>query len=107
MHTALTLPRDAIADLCRGLQVERLELFGSAAGSEFDPQRSDLDFLVTFCPEATNLENYLALAEGLERLLGRKVDLVIERAIRNPYFRRAVDASRQPVYARSEQEAAV
>ncbi len=107
MQVSIDENRAAIAGLCRRFAVERLEIFGSAAGIDFDPQRSDLDFLVSFRPDATNLENYLALAEGLENLLGRKVDLVIERAIRNPYFRRAVAASRQLVYAHSEQEAAV
>ena len=107
MLSDLTLHRDAIAELCRRFEVERLEVFGSAAGEDFDPQRSDVDFLVSFLPGATDLDNYLALADGLEALLGRRVDVVIERAIRNRYFRAAVEASRRPIYARTEQEAAV
>ncbi len=107
MSPFLTTHTAAIERLCLRHEVARLDVFGSAVRGDFDPGRSDLDFLVSFCPDATNLENYLALAEGLESLLGRKVDLVIERAIRNPYFRRSVEASRQPVYARAEQEAAV
>ena len=43
---------DEIAALCRRHQVQRLDLFGSAATGDFDPESSDLDFLVTFLPEA-------------------------------------------------------
>lgn len=82
-------------------------MFGSAAENDFDPQRSDVDFLVTYLPGESDIDHFLGLAEGLEALLGRRVDLVIERAIRNPYFRQTVEASRQPVYAHREQEAAV
>ena len=93
-----------LSDACGVL---RLEIFGSATADRFDPNRSDFDFLVTFREGSTSLDNYLRLAEGLEELLGRPVDLVIERAIRNPYFRRAVDATRTLIYAGGEQEAAV
>ena len=40
--------RDELEKLCRRYQVWRLELFGSAASGEFDPNTSDLDFLVMF-----------------------------------------------------------
>lgn len=93
--------------LCRAHKVQRLEVFGSALTADFDPARSDVDFLVTFRAGATNLDNYLALAEALETLLGRRVDLVIERAIRNPYFRQQVEASRRLIYAHADEEAAV
>ena len=39
-----------IEQLCRLYQVERLEVFGSAAGSQFKPESSDVDFIVTFLP---------------------------------------------------------
>ena len=41
----------------------------------------------------------LAFLEGLEELFGRPVDLVVDTAIRNPYFRRAVEQTRSPLYA--------
>lgn len=97
----------AIESLCQCCGVRRLDLFGSATRENFDPARSDLDFLVTFQEGATALDNFLRLAEGLEELLGRPVDLVIERSIRNPYFHKTVNATRRLVYAHREQEAAV
>jgi predicted nucleotidyltransferase len=103
----LAAHRAAIADLCRRHDVERLDVFGSAVTGEFDPSHSDVDLLVTFRPGATHLDNYLALAGALEDLIGRKVDLVIERAIRNPYFRRTIEQSRRLIYAHADEEAAV
>jgi predicted nucleotidyltransferase len=97
----------AIARLCREHGAERLEVFGSAADGRFDAQRSDYDFIVTFGPEARKAisDHYFALADGLEALLGRKVDLLTDQAIRNPYLRRAVDASRRDLYVRAAAEA--
>jgi hypothetical protein len=40
--------REKLERLCRNYRVRRLELFGSAAGDEFDPSTSGLDFLVEF-----------------------------------------------------------
>lgn len=92
--------KEEIARLCRRFRVRRLELFGSAARDDFDPARSDVDFLVEFEPDpaADAFGDYFGLKEALEELFGRPVDLVVEKAIRNPYFRRAVDRARVPVY---------
>ena len=99
--------RDEIARLCIAHGVERLEVFGSAAEGRFDPQRSDFDFIVTFGPTAREAisDHYFALADELEALLGRKVDLLTDQPIRNPYMRRAVDASRRDLYVRAVAEA--
>ncbi|MCF7669693.1 MAG: nucleotidyltransferase domain-containing protein [Verrucomicrobia bacterium] len=91
-----------IEDICRRLNIRRLEVFGSAAAGEFDVGRSDVDFIVEFEePESSPglLSRYLALADALEKLLGRKVEIVTPQSIRNPYFRQAVEATREPLYA--------
>ena len=92
--------KQGIADLCRRHAVRRLDLFGSAARADFQPERSDLDFIVQFTRTgyAGYADAFLEFAEALERLLGRKVDLLTERMIRNPYFRAAVESTRQIVY---------
>jgi putative nucleotidyltransferase with HDIG domain len=101
--------RDEIARLCLAHGVERLEVFGSAADGRFDPQRSDFDFdfIVTFSPAARKAisDHYFALADELESLLGRKVDLLTDQPIRNPFLRRAVDASRRDIDVRAAAEA--
>ena len=101
MHPLVAAKRPEIEALCRRHHVRRLELFGSGAGVSFDPDRSDLDFLVTFGEPAPGeyADEYFGLLEGLEALFGRPVDLVPARQFANPYFRQAVDATRTPVYA--------
>ena len=44
----ITRHREELGALCRRLHVHRLDLFGSAARRDFDPGRSDLDFIVEF-----------------------------------------------------------
>ena len=95
-----------IAELCEEFGVERLELFGSAATGEVE-EANDIDFIVRFADRSPGYANqYLDFAEALEELLDRKVDLVTERSIQNPYFRRSVDASRRVIYDRRSEETA-
>jgi uncharacterized protein len=95
--------REELRNVCRRFHVRRLDVFGSAARqADFDPARSDLDFLVEFdsdAPEALSLKTYLGLKDALETLFGRKVDLVEPGAMRNPYLKAAVERSREPVFA--------
>ena len=102
--------KTALAVLCQKYRVRRLYLFGSAVLGHFDAGRSDLDFLVSFFdrqPTGEYADRYLGLAEGLEQLFHRPVDLVTEESIRNPYFRREVESTRQLVYEQSGKETAV
>lgn len=101
LSAELEAKRPALAAVSRKYGVARLDLFGSGATEEWRPGESDLDFVVAFRPdpERSLADRYLGLAEELEALFGRPVDLLTERAIRNPYFRRNVDATRVPVYA--------
>jgi uncharacterized protein len=87
--------------LCQQFHVRRLELFGSATTHEFDAQRSDLDFLVEFdaVSPAKHADLYFELLEALQNLLGRHVDLVEIKAMRNPYFIRGVERTRTLLYA--------
>ena len=88
-----------IAALCRKLGVVRLDLFGSATRDELS-SASDVDVLVQFDRGRGGLfARYFDLKEGLESLFGRPVDLVVEDAIKNPYFRQAVERTRKNVFA--------
>ena len=92
MFKLIHAQQPALEELCRRFCVRRLELFGSAASERFDPETSDLDFLVEFERECSMgpFHQYFDFHAGLERLFGRTVDLVEQSAIRNPYFRQAV-----------------
>lgn len=90
--------RPSIAALCRRLRVRRLDLFGSAATDEFGAD-SDVDVLVEFDREPGDLFNRsFELKEQLEIIFGRPVHVVVENAIRNPYFK---------VYSGKEEEVVV
>ncbi len=93
--------QDAIGALCERFGVTRLELFGSAATGEFDPARSDVDFLVFFRPPRgmDAGEQYFGLHRALEAALGRSVHLVEAHCVVNPYVRRSIARSRIPFYA--------
>jgi uncharacterized protein len=101
MERGIGLKREEIAELCRRHRVRRLALFGSAVGEGFDPERSDLDFLVEFkpLPPGTYADTYFGLLEALQQLFGRTVDLVDDSAIKNPYFRESVERSQALLYA--------
>jgi hypothetical protein len=101
MNRLIEEKRNEIERVCRRYGVRRIELFGSATGAGFDPDHSDLDFIVTFQELEFNryADAYFGLLEDLQTLLQRPVDLVVSSAIQNPYFRQSVDASRMLVYA--------
>ncbi|MEJ8835579.1 nucleotidyltransferase family protein [Ramlibacter sp. AN1133] len=100
MHPLIEQKRTEIARVCRLHRVRRLEVFGSAArGIDFDPERSDADFLVEFEPGShPGLDTFFGLKDDLEALLRRKVDLLQARAVRNPYVLASINRAREVVY---------
>ncbi len=92
--------RGELSRLCLNHGVHSLSLFGSAITDKFDPDNSDLDFLVDFKPmsPAEHAEHYFDLMEDLQTLFGMSIDLVELAPIRNPYFRAAVEGSRVSLY---------
>lgn len=97
-----------IATLCEKHGVAHLELFGSAASTDFNPDASDFDFLVELDPHmsGSRAKRWTGLAEELEVLLGRHVDLVNPRYITNPYFLQAVNRNRMLIYDRQNAQIA-
>jgi predicted nucleotidyltransferase len=96
--------RTALVGLCGRYRGERLYIFGSAMLSHFDPRHRDRDFPVRFAdrePTGEYADRYLGFAEALEQLFGRPVDLVTEESIRNPFFRREVESTRQLMFEQS------
>ncbi|MDE2673626.1 MAG: nucleotidyltransferase domain-containing protein [Paracoccaceae bacterium] len=93
--------QEEIAAICRRHRVERLEVFGSAArATDFDPLRSDIDFLVEFNSEKkpVTLERYLGIIDDLSSAMAREVDLVEEKWIRNPYLKEVINEEREVVF---------
>ena len=100
MNAIIEQHQAEIADLCRRYRVRRLELFGSAATERFDPETSDFDFIVEFMDADDDPRihiRFIEFADALERLLGRKADLLFDRALK-PRFREYIRDQRQVVY---------
>lgn len=102
MHAVISDNKDKLAELCRRHGVARLEVFGSAAREvDFDPDSSDVDFLVEFDlgSAPATLDQYFDFRDALRGALDRPVDLVESAAVRNPYLRAAIDRSRELIHA--------
>ena len=101
IHPLIEGKREELNGLCGKFNVQRLELFGSAADGSFNPETSDLDFLVEFLPlqPGEHFDAYFGLLEALQELFQRRIDLVETTAMRNPYFIRRVNESRTSIYA--------
>jgi len=101
MTPVLESHRQEVAAACQRFAVERLEAFGSAVRADFDAKESDVDLIVRFlAPDSPGIaDRYYDLAEALERILGRRVDLITERSLRSPLFLQNIAADRITVYA--------
>jgi predicted nucleotidyltransferase len=102
MHTIIQDHYDELVELCKEFGVERLEVFGSVVTGAFDPLLSDIDFLVTYPPDYDYgpwMGRVQDFEERLSDLFGRRVDLIIAKEFRNPYFARSVEQSRRLLYA--------
>lgn len=99
MNERLQQVQPHIATLCRKHCVKDLYVFGSVLTPRFS-EKSDVDFLVVF--NTSNISdyfsNYFELKYALEETMGRKVDLVEEKAIRNPIFKRNIDKTKMKIY---------
>ncbi len=101
MQDFILAKREEIAALCRQHHVLRLSVFGSAARDDFDPSSSDVDLLVAFDTDAIDryARNFFSLEESMIHLFDRKVDLITEGVIKNPYRLRSIEADKVLVYA--------
>ena len=92
---------DAIRRACERFHVARLDVFGSVLRDDFDPGRSDIDFLVDFgpMPPLDKPDAYFGLLDELRAILGTEVDLVMVGALKNRYIRENVNRTKQQLYA--------
>ena len=88
-----------ILNLCKTHKVKSLYAFGSVLTDKFNNE-SDVDLIVDF--EQLDVldygDNYYDLKFSLENILKRNVDLLEEKAIKNPYFRKTINQSKQLIY---------
>jgi predicted nucleotidyltransferase len=99
--------KTGLIELCQeNKAVSKLYLFGSALSPRFDEALSDVDVLV----EASDLlpeergENLITLWDNLEHLFNRKVDLLTENSLRNPFFKKEIEQTKKLIYDRQSQK---
>jgi predicted nucleotidyltransferase len=90
---------ELIIKLCNKHKVSKLFVFGSILTNQFKDE-SDIDFVVDF--ENVDLseyaDNYFDFKYALENIFNRKVDLLEDKAIRNPFLKKSIDSSKMLVY---------
>jgi len=101
MVSVLVGKMDAIRQACKHFNVVRLDIFGSALREDFEPDRSDIDFLVDFgaMPPFDKPDAYFGLLNELRSILGTEVDLVMVGALKNRFIRDDVNRTKQKLYA--------
>jgi uncharacterized protein len=90
--------KEHIRQICSALSVQRLDLVGSAARDDFQPETSDIDVLVDFKGNERLFERYFDLKEQLEQCFGRRVDVIQGTALKNPYVKQSIDRDRIALY---------
>jgi hypothetical protein len=91
---------DELKMLCTRYDIDKMYVFGSATTDKFNDD-SDIDILISFKDISVDkyTDNYFELHDSLEKLFGRKVDLLTERSLSNPYFIESVEETKELLYA--------
>jgi len=101
MHPILEKRKEELKIICEELKIRRLYAFGSAVTADRFRENSDLDFLISFedsiLPEEYS-ENYFQLQYKLRELFDRKIDVITERSLSNPYFIESVNKNKVLMY---------
>ncbi|KXK23814.1 MAG: DNA polymerase beta domain-containing protein [Bacteroidetes bacterium OLB12] len=87
-------------ELCRTHKVDKIYAFGSSVTNHFNPQKSDIDLVVKVDIDdpVDRGEALLSLWDNLEELFKRKVDLLTEDSIRNPYLKANINRTKKLIY---------
>jgi len=98
----IPIPDEKIEEFCRKWGVKRFELFGSVLRADFDPDRSDVDAMVTLTDERSyTLFDLVHMEDELVNIFGRKVHLTERSTVeesRNYIRRQHILANTQDVY---------
>ncbi|MBI3819980.1 MAG: nucleotidyltransferase family protein [Planctomycetes bacterium] len=101
MTIAIPIDYKTIAEFCVKNHIRKMALYGSVVRDDFDPARSDIDILVEFEPGHVIGLKFVTIADDLEVLFERKVDLSTFRAL-NPDFREEVLREVEVIYDASK-----
>ena len=98
-----------ISAACKAHNVRFIYAFGSSITKRFDSAKSDIDLLVDveYSDPVERGEKLISLWDTLENIFQRKVDLLTESSIHNPYLRKSIDSTKILIYDGSKQKVLV
>ncbi len=98
-HPILLSTKPQLFALCRKYEVLTLFVFGSITSQKFN-EHSDMDFLVTFgdIPLIDYADYFFDFMHDLEHLYSRKIDLLTENSLTNPYLIESINRNKQLIY---------
>ncbi|MEX0719606.1 MAG: nucleotidyltransferase domain-containing protein [Balneolaceae bacterium] len=93
-------------NLCAKHKVKYLYAFGSSITNRFDEEKSDIDLLVEINERDPLHKGELLLSfwDELEKFFNRKVDLLTESSLSNPYLKKSVDSTKELIYEESTEK---
>ena len=99
MNDPLKILKTQSDELFKKHKVKTAYAFGSVCSDTFNDE-SDVDLLVSFedVPLLDYADNFFDLQRELELILGRKIDLVIEKTVTNPYLKKSIDQQKIQLY---------
>ena len=100
IHNIIAVKTDAFLQLCINHNVKYLYAFGSSTTNQFDEANSDIDLLVEIDDKdpLERGEKLLSLWDTFEKFFNRKVDLLTESSITNPYLKKDIDSTKVLIY---------
>ncbi len=100
MHALIKDKINDLEKLCQDYDVKNLYAFGSVCTDKFN-DKSDIDLLISFKDISIEkyTDNYFELHYKLEELFSRKIDLLTENSLSNPYFIESIEETKQLLYA--------
>lgn len=100
MHRLIKNKLNDLKKLCQDYDVKTLYVFGSVCTNKFT-DKSDIDILISFKDISIEkyTDNYFELHYKLEELFNRKIDLVTENSLSNPYLIESIEETKQLLYA--------
>jgi hypothetical protein len=109
LHSIIENKIDHITVLCRKYKVEKLYAFGSVVSNHFNPETSDIDLIAELetMPPIEKGENLMNLWTELEELFTRRIDLLTDQPIRNPFLRKNIEQTKQLIYDRRSEKVSV
>ena len=94
---------EELIKLCEKFKVKKLFVFGSVLRDDFNIKSSDIDFIVEIdkIPPVEKGENLMKLWTELELLYSKKIDLITNMNLKNPYLKKEIEKSRILIYDRA------